>query len=160
MHAQAKSDTAASPPNLEAFLDALNPATLAWHQRINIEGAFARDVELSEGEVAKGEIRLAFEDGSLEEAHSRLTGAGYTVEWTTDLYHEVLPSAPHPNRPGTLLDTIQKAKAANSNRAIDSVLIGQRTAGGRQFFVQVTFVDSNWTGQPPTEFDEHDHDSD
>jgi hypothetical protein len=157
-HAQTKSNTSSSPPNIEDFLGALNPPGLLWHQRINVEGAFAHAVELAEGDVGKGEVRLAIEDGSLVEAHNRLTNAGYTLEWTTDLHHEILPSAPHPNRPGTLLETIQKAKSANAGREIDSVLIGQRSAGNRQFFVQVTFLDSTWTGQPPTEFDEHDHD--
>ena len=143
-HAQTKSDTSASPPNLEAFLNVLVSPALLPEERINVEGVTGCGIE------GEGKIALAIEDGRLHEAHDRLTNQnGYTLEWTTDLYLE-FPSAPNPNRPGTLLGVIQNAKAAHPGRAIDSVLIGQQ-ARGNKFFVQVTFLDSVWGPEPPAE---------
>ena len=139
-HAQTKSDTSASPPNLEAFLDVLVSPNLQPADRINIDGVTGCGAE------GEGKIALAIEDGRIHEAHDRLTSQGYTLEWTTDLHVEFLSA----NQPGTLLSAIQHAKAANPGRAIDSVLIGQERRGNK-FFVQVTFVDSAWGPEPPDE---------
>jgi hypothetical protein len=143
-HAQTKSDTSASPRNLAAFLDVLVSPTLQPADRINIEGVTGCGIE------GEGKVALAIEDGRLREAHDRLS-PNYTLEWTTDLYWEYLSGA-NPNQPGTLLGAIENAKAAHPDRAIDSVLIGQE-GRGHKFYVQVTFVDSVWGPEPPT--DEH-----
>ena len=139
-HAQTKSDTSASPPDLAAFLDVLVSPGLQPADRINIDGVTGCGVE------GDGKIALAIEDGRLHEAHDRLTSQGYTLEWTTDLHLEFLAA----NQPGALLTAIQSAKDAHPGRAIDSVLIGQEGRGNK-FFVQVTFLDSAWGPEPPDE---------
>jgi hypothetical protein len=138
MHAQARSDTSASPPNLETFLEALNPP--AEQDRINLEGVSGCGIE------GDGNFAFTVENGREELTHSRLAGdAHYEVLWTTDLYAEPIDTA---TEPGVLLQIIQNAKAAHPGRAIDSVLVGVDTEDGG-FFAQVTFLDSTWTTDPP-----------
>lgn len=138
MHAQARSDTSASPPNIETFLEALNPPS--EQERINIEGVTGCGIE------GDGDFSFTVENGREELTHSRLArDAHYEVLWTTDLYAELIDSA---TEPGVLLRIIQKAKAAHPGRPIDAVLVGVETTQGG-FFAQVTFVDSTWTTDPP-----------
>jgi hypothetical protein len=131
-HAQTKSGTSASPADLEALLERL--------AALNIEGVSGTSLE------ADGLIHLAVEHGHEGEVHDAL--AEYHPKWTTDLFVEEF-DAQAVVQPGILLGIIQRAKQANPGRAIDTVLTGVRSDAPGIFYVQVTFVGSDWTNDPP-----------
>jgi len=142
MHAQAKSTTAASPADLETFLTALSPIQDA--EPINIEGVTGCEVE------GEGLFHFTVEHDREADAHERLSA--YHPLWTTDLYHEEIgDGSTDPNQPGVLLGIIGRATASSeaNGRAIDTVLIGAVTGESGRFYVQVTFVGSDWSDQPP-----------
>ena len=144
MHVQAKSEPALSPADLEAFLRALGD--------VNIEGVTG--CALEDG----GSFVFAVQNGREAEAHERLTGAGYSVQWTADLYHERIPPNPDAgrsqdvlNQAGVLLGIIKRAKqSVNGTRAIDTVLVGAFTADPGRFFCQCTWTDATWESEPPS----------
>jgi hypothetical protein len=143
MHVQAKSAPALSPADLEAFLRVLGD--------VNIEGVTGSALE--DG----GEFVFAVQNGREADAHERLTGAGYKVQWTADLYHERIPptqgsggSQDVLNQAGVLLGIIERAKqSVGGNRAIDTILVGAFTAGTGRFYCQCTWTDATWQSEPP-----------
>jgi len=142
MHAQAKSTTAASPADLETFLTVLSPVPDT--EPINIEGVTGCEVE------GEGLFHFAVQHGREGAAHERL--GDYHPQWTTDLYaEEIGDGSADPNQPGVLLGIISRATASSqaNGRAIDTVLIGAVTGEKGKFYVQVTFVGSTWSDQPP-----------
>ena len=128
-HAQTKSGTSASPASLEALLERLAD--------INIEGVSGTSLE------ADGLIHIAVEHGREAEVHDLL--GDYHPKWTTDLYVEEIDNQ-GVAQPGVLLGIIQRARQAHPDRAIDTVLTGVSSG---TFFVQVTFVGSDWSNDPP-----------
>ena len=142
MHAQAKSQTAASPADLRQFLTVLTPPQET--DKINIEGVTGFNVE------EDGWFHFTVEDGREAEAHDLLSV--YRPQWTTDLYHEEIDAgSSDPNQPGVLLGIIQNATESDvaAGRAIDTVLIGACTGEQGKFYVQVTFIGSTWSEQAP-----------
>ena len=157
MHIQSKAQTAASPADLALFLAVV---TGPPEDEINIEGVTGCSIESD----PPGDFVYAVEHGRAGDAHDRLTKAGYTVFWTSDLYEEAVPGPlaqdpDDPNQPGVLLGVVERAKASGvaAGRAIDTVLIGARTGRPGVFGVQVTFIGSDWTPDRPT--DEGDPDA-
>lgn len=151
MHVQARASTAASEADLGPFLERL--------AAINIEGVSGGGIESRDD----GRFIFAVEDGREGECHDLLTPT-YTVEWTTDLYHEALgpgggpdaaaatAASADPNQPGVLAGVVGRAKqsrTAERSRKVDGVLIGSITGRKNHFFVQVTFEDSVWTTDRP-----------
>jgi hypothetical protein len=135
MHVQAKSSPALSPEDLKKFLSFLAGD-------VNIEGVTGSGIE-GEG----GQIVFTVAHGQEARAHDLLTEAGYTVQWTTDLYaEEIQPETA--NQPGVLFGIIERA--SESGRAIDTVLIGMFTddPSGR-LFCQCTWLGANWQSEPP-----------
>lgn len=128
-HAQTKSGTSASPADLEALLERLAD--------INIEGISGTSLE------ADGLVHLAVEHDHEAEVHDLL--GDYHPKWTTDLYVEEL-DVQAVGQPGALLQVIKNAKLAHPDRMIDTVLTGVSSG---TFFVQVTFIGSDWTNDPP-----------
>jgi len=142
MHAQAKSQTAASPADLRQFLTVLTPPQET--DKINIEGVTGFNVE------EDGWFHFTVEDGREAEAHDLLSV--YHPQWTTDLYHEEIDAgSSDPNQPGVLLGIIERATASAEagGRAIDTVLIGAKTGTRGTFYVQVTFIGSTWSTDEP-----------
>jgi hypothetical protein len=151
MHVQARAKPQKSPPDLVEFLKILAPG---GPDDINIEGVTGSGIE------SVGHFVFTVTDGREREAHDRLTAAKYHVQWTNDLYSEMIPGAqtseeePDPNQPGVLLGIVERAKNDTSiakGRNIDTVLIGAVTDEREQFYAQVTFVGSVWQDQPPEE---------
>jgi hypothetical protein len=95
-------------------------------------------------------FHFAVQHGREADAHERL--GDYHPQWTTDLYSEEIGDGSNdPNQPGVLLGIIGRATASSeaNGRAIDTVLIGAITGEKGRFYVQVTFVGSTWTADPP-----------
>jgi hypothetical protein len=141
MHIQAKSNVAASPADLAAFLEVL--ARDEGSGPINIEGVTGSGVETGGGLV------FTMAHHQHEEGVQRLRDAGYTVDETVDLYAEevVVPpevSIKDPNRAGVLLQIVLNARASSiaNGRPIDQVLFAARTGMRGRYYVQVTFVDA------------------
>jgi hypothetical protein len=138
MHAQIRSRTAASPPDLAKFIAVLSepqPSTGPNARRpINIEGISGGGVELD------GEVVIVVEHGREDEAMAWLNEADYHPELHEDIYKAALGGG---NSPGSLLEHIQNATglAANTNRVIKDVVIGERTGHPGKFFVQIAFQD-------------------
>jgi hypothetical protein len=154
MHVQARASTAASPPDLAAFLRVLAPNVDAGRDAINVEGGGGSGVELD------GKFVFVVTHGRFREAWDRMQEDGYTCEWTRDLYAERVPSdeaqggAPQdqdPNQPGVLLGVVERAKTSDiaGGRNIDTVLIGAFTDEPGRFFIQVTFEGSEWLNERP-----------
>jgi hypothetical protein len=134
MHVQARSEPALSPPDLAAFLKVIG-------DDINIEGVTGCAVE--DG----GQIAFTVAHGQEAQAHDLLTGAGYTVQWTSDLYAEEIPLETA-NQPGVLAGIIVRAKQSLAgDRTIDTVLIGTGMSGG--LYCQCTWTDATWQSEPP-----------
>jgi hypothetical protein len=141
MHVQARSDASASPADLELFLERLGD--------INIEGVSGGGIESGDA----GKFVFAVEDGREGDCHDRLS-PDYTVEWTTDLYHEAIGpgQSSDPNQPGVLHAILVGAKtnrADGRSRKVDGVLLGAVTGKRNHYFAQVTFEDSVWTTERP-----------
>ena len=155
MHVQARASTAASPADLAAVLRALAANEAEGRDAINVEGVAGAGIETG------GLFVFAVDNGREGEAHDRLTGRGYTCEWTTDLYHEEIPprhgaddpalaAAQDPNQPGVLLGIVERAKESREGgRMIDTVLVGAFTRRPNRFYAQVTFADSPWSTDRP-----------
>jgi hypothetical protein len=149
MHVQARSNPALSPADLAPFLEVL--AADLGRGPVNIEGVTGAALEL------EGKFVFTVAHGFEQDAHDRLTGAGYDLEWTKDLYKEKIPpdqvTSDDPNQPGVLFDIVSRAKGSTEfgGRLIDHVLIGAFTDEPGRFYCQVTFVDSEWVsdGPPP-----------
>ena len=120
-HAQAKSGTSASPASLEALLDKLE---------------------------ADGFLHFAVAHGQEADVHAALEA--YHPKWTTDLYVEQLGNQ-EMGVPGTLRGVVQRARqsASAAGRPIDTVLTGVDPASPGTFYVQITFVGSDWSSDPP-----------
>ena len=147
MHIQAKAQTTASPADLAKFLKVLVGPP---EDEINIEGVTGARIEADPA----GEFVFAVEHGRAGDAHDRLVEAGYVVQWTADLYVERIPGPlaqdpADPNKPGVLLGIVERA--SESGREIDTVLVGLRTGRPGVYGVQVTFMDSVWSTDRPTE---------
>lgn len=154
MHIQAKAQTTASPADLAKFLRVLVGPP---EDEINIEGVTGARIEADPA----GEFVFAVEHGRAGDAHDRLVDAGYEVLWTTDLYRERIPGPlaqdlSDPNQPGVLLGIIERA--SESGREIDTVLVGLRTGRPGRYGVQVTFMDSVWSSDRPTDGPDDDED--
>jgi hypothetical protein len=159
MHVQARSEPALSPPDIVAFLQVLAANEELDRDDINIEGVTGSAVE--DG----GRLVFTVTHGRAHEAHERLTEAGYTVQWTSDLYAERIPpgegsgaSQGNPNHPGVLLGIIARARehADAGGRGIDTVMIGEFTNKPGQFFCQCTWVGADWQDSPPDDEGEED----
>jgi len=136
MHVQAKSAPALSPPDLAAFLKVIG-------DDINIEGVSGCGVERDGGEIV-----FTVAHGQEVQAHELLTDAGYTVQWTSDLYAEEI-SLQSANEPGTLAGIIERARESlATSRSIDTVLVGSFT-GGSGLYCQCTWTDASWQSEPP-----------
>ena len=158
MHIQAKAQVTASPADLAKFLKVLVGPP---EDEINIEGVTGARIEADPA----GEFVFAVEHGRAGDAHDRLVEAGYTVQWTTDLYKERIPGPlaqdpPDPNQPGVLLGIIERATESGiaAGREIDTVLVGLRTGQPGVFGVQVTFIGSAWSTDHPGPADDDDDD--
>lgn len=158
MHVQARAVPAASPADLEAFLKVLSEPG-GGSDRINIEGVAGADIE------GGGRIVFAVEHGKAEDANRLLVDAGYTCEWTNDLYAEKIPpdagsggqvgQGDDPNQPGVLLGIVRRANEGltDRNRKIDTVMIGAFTNEPGRFYAQVTFSGAAWQDTPPDDND-------
>jgi hypothetical protein len=152
MHVQARSAPALSPPDLVAFLQVLAADETLNRDAINIEGVTGSAIEEDGG-------RLVFTvtHGRAREAHERLRGVGYPVQWTIDLYAEKIPpnqesvSQENPNQPGVLLGIVTRAKehVNAGGRGIDTLLIGEFTNKPGRFFCQCTWLNADWRESPP-----------
>ena len=133
-HAQAKSGTSASPASLETLLDKLAD--------FNLEGVSGTQLE------ADGFLHFAVEHGAEQDVHTAL--ADYHPKWTTDLYTETLGIQELGVR-GVLLGIVQRARqsALAAGRPIDTVLTGVDPNNPSTFYVQITFVGSDWSSEPP-----------
>lgn len=165
MHIQARAKPSKSPANLADFLRELAADPATNQNAINIEGVTGASVEQG------GHFVFTVQHGRARDAHDRLTardrnGDRYVVEWTKDLHFEQIPPPPDPgstaapsdedpNRPGVLLEIVQRAKEAQiaAGRDIDTVMIGALTDEPGRFFAQVTFHGSDWTQDRPGQDD-------
>jgi hypothetical protein len=160
MHVQAKAAPATSPADLAKFLKVLAANRDTDRDAINIEGVSGAALERG------GKLVFTVTHGRARDAHDRLTEAGYGVEWTWDLYSEmippddgsggfVVPDDADPNQPGVLLGIVQRAMETQAarGREIDTVLIGAFTNDPGRFFVQVTFEGAEWLADRPGEED-------
>jgi hypothetical protein len=151
MHVQARAAPSLSPDDLAKFLRVLAPDADADHDRINIEGSGGAAIE------SGGQFVFTVTHGRMRDAWDRLTDIGYRVEWTEDLYAEAVPpdaeqgGEEDPNHPGVLLGVVERAKASDlaAGRNIDCVVIGAVTDEPEKYFVQVTFVGSEWRDDRP-----------
>lgn len=128
-HAQAKSGTSASPADLEALLERL--------EAFNLEGVSGTQLE------ADGLLHFVVEHGQESAVHDAI--AEYHPRWTTDVFTQEI-TAQQVGQAGVLRGIVQDARAFGNGRPIDTVLTG---VSGGVFYVQVTFVGSNWTSDPP-----------
>lgn len=131
-HAQAKSGTSASPASLEGLLDRLS--------NVSLEGVSGTQLE------ADGFLHFAVAHDSLDAVHAALEG--YHPKWTKDLYLEEGIGIQELGAAGVLLGVVQRARQAHPGRAIDTVLTGVDPANPGTFYVQVTFVGSDWKNDP------------
>ena len=122
MHAQAKSTTAACPGRSASIPRGPESDAPRRQQPINIEGVTGCGVE--DG----GQFPFAVKHGREAEAHD--ASATYTRSGrTTCTARRSADGSADPNQPGVLLGIIEHATASSeaNGRAIDTVLIGQRT---------------------------------
>ncbi|HYH92042.1 MAG TPA: hypothetical protein VD763_02695 [Candidatus Saccharimonadales bacterium] len=153
MHIQARSKAKLSPADLSEFLGVMAQPTTDGG-RINIEGVTGSEIEIGQGDKDDtGWFNFSMDDTKVAECHRILTAAKYRPEYCVDLYSEAIPvdQAPDPNQPGVLHQIILNAKKwdGDRRRPIDTVLIGALTDQPGHFYVQVTFVGSAWTSEPP-----------
>ena len=131
-HAQTKSGTAASPASLETLLDQLRD--------VNIQGVSGTSLE------ADGLLHFVVQHGQEGDAQQALEA--YHPKWTDDLYFEEI-SSQEMGQSGVLHGIIGRAKQQNPGRLIDTVLTGMTPGDPPTFWVQVTFLGTDWTDEPP-----------
>ena len=152
MHIQARARTQRSPADLLEFLKVLD-RTDEHGGPINVEGVTGAKLE------GGGHLCFTVEHGRVQNAHDRLTGERYRVEWTKAIHKErippqagsgVTPASDDPNQPGVLAGIIERAKASQvaEGRPIDCVLIGAKTGEPGVFYAQVTFAGDPWSDAP------------
>jgi hypothetical protein len=136
MHAQAKSDTSASPPDLEKFLKVLAEPTQPDPQNptrtpINIEGITGTDYELG------GEFVFSVEHGREADAQAWLEEAGYTVEFDEDIVSVDFQG----NGPGKLHEIVREHSGSqlNNGKVVKHVLFGEFTGDPGHYYVQIKF---------------------
>jgi hypothetical protein len=149
MHVQARATPAASPRSVEAFLKVLSePEGLTGdgqpRKPINIEGVTGTNLEKEDDEGNDPEARrivFSFDHDRAADVQDWLTEVGYTD--VTFLYApaQIFTTELGGNEPGQLLKAIRAGKAANPDKRIRDVLIGQATQDPYPFYVQISWME-------------------
>ena len=142
MHVQARATPSASPRDVEAFLKVISEpdgSTEDGQRRkpINIEGVTGADLE---NEEDGRQIVFSFDHDREADVRAWLAEANYQdVTFLNSDEGQMFWAELGGNSPGQLIDKIRAAKAANPDRRIKDVLIGQETQAPNRFYVHVTF---------------------